>query len=111
MAGSRLTLSMRTFSAKRTLIVVLSLNPGFALGSQTPLQLSPNPSRAIIDNCFSDFVNEDILTKRGVKGVALAIVKPDDEVEYGMWGVRNEDNEEMTPDVRIYYSTMFDLLK
>jgi hypothetical protein len=55
----------------------------------------------LIDSKISDFVRDDILAKRGVKGMAMTVVRPDGEVEFGTWGVWNERNDEVGPNVRL----------
>jgi hypothetical protein len=88
-------------------LIVLNSHPTFAQVQQHPLLNKPPydvksfGNDHIIDSNLSDFVRDDILTKRGVKGMALTIVKPNNEVEYGTWGVRNEKNDVVSPDVRL----------
>jgi hypothetical protein len=88
-------------------LIVLNFHPSLAQVQQQPLLNRPSHEAKafenghIIDSKLSDFVQDDILTKRGVKGMALTIVKPNNEVEYGTWGVRSEKDDEVTPDVRL----------
>ena len=75
---------------------------------QTPFQdgfhrISGASQTRIIDAEFSKFVENEVLARRGVKGMALAIVKPDEDVEFGTWGVRNENDDDVTPDVCISF--------
>lgn len=56
-------------------------------------------TRQVLDTEFSNYV-ERLRDVWGVKGVAMGVVKPGGDVEFGAWGVRSEDGEPMTPDVR-----------
>lgn len=42
---------------------------------------------------------EHLMDLWGIKGIALGVVRPDGEVEFGAWGNRTEDGEGTTPDV------------
>ena len=57
--------------------------------------------KQVIDVEFSAFVKETI-NKWGVKGLSLVVVRPDAEVEYGSWGVKSEEGDEVTPEVSKY---------
>lgn len=53
----------------------------------------------VIDKKFSAFV-DDVLSNWGVKGLSLAIVHSDVEVEYGTWGIQNEEGDKVASKVR-----------
>jgi hypothetical protein len=89
-----------------TSLIVLNSHPSLAQVRQHSLLNKPSHdvisfgNDQIIDAKLSYFVRDDILARRGVKGMALTIIKPNNEVEYGTWGVRSEKNDEVIPDVR-----------
>src|ERR1700722_11706661 len=43
-----------------------------------------------------------ILKKYNVPGMSLAFLRKDGAPEVGAWGVRTEDGDKMTPDVRLF---------
>lgn len=84
----------------------------YELHVQVPLSSSPNDGEVrnipkAITPEFSKFV-EHLLKEGGVPGLALGVVHATGETEYGAWGVRSEEGEMMSTDVR-YLKTSFDL--
>lgn len=67
---------------------------------------SNTPLRGIIDEELSSYMMRVIDDWR-VKGLSLAIVRSDREVEYGSWGISSEDEKKVTPAVRSLVSLMF----
>ena len=49
---------------------------------------------------FSEYLTK-VIEENNIPGLTLGIVRPDEEVEQGAWGIRSEDEEggEMTVDV------------
>ena len=61
-------------------------------------QVHFSESHNVLDSKFSGYVHH-LMDIWGVKGISMAVVKPDHEVEFGAWGIRTEDGEPMTPEV------------
>lgn len=58
----------------------------------------PRAQKAITPE-FSKYV-ENLMKEGGVPGLALGVVHANGESEYGAWGIRSEEGEGMTTDVR-----------
>jgi hypothetical protein len=76
-----------------------------AIATQVPLTITepahdfePSP---ILDKNLNDTIAQ-ILKEHSVPGYSLVLVRPrvQARVEYGAWGIRNEDGDPMTPQVR-----------
>ena len=64
---------------------------------------SASASRRVLTPEFKQFVQE-IIDKYDVPGLTLGVLH-EGEVELGAWGRRTEDNDPMTEDVSVRYST------
>jgi hypothetical protein len=64
--------------------------------------LSTSRRSPILDKSFNETI-AGILAEHNVPGYSLVMVRPDAdvEVEYGAWGIRNEEGDPMTPEVRL----------
>lgn len=71
--------------------------------AQTPLGLFSSDGKVISPELYDTI--STILINNTVPGYSLAIVRPgaDTKVEYGTWGNRTEDGDEVTPNVRAPY--------
>jgi CubicO group peptidase (beta-lactamase class C family) len=69
-----------------------------ALATTKPPSASGSPT--ILDKHVNDTVAQ-ILKEHNVLGYSLVLVRPraQTKVEYGVWGIRNEDGDPMTPQV------------
>lgn len=54
--------------------------------------------RGVIDEELSSYIMR-VVDDWGVKGLSLAIVRSDRQVEYGSWGISSEDGKKVTPAV------------
>lgn len=70
--------------------VPLSSLPNDGVIQDTPKAITPE---------FSKYV-ENLMKEGGVPGLALGVVHATGETEYGAWGVRSEEGEMMSTDVR-----------
>jgi hypothetical protein len=63
---------------------------------------SASSKSAILDKSLNETIAR-ILVEHNVPGYSLVMVRPgaDVKVEYGAWGIRNEDGDPMTPEVRL----------
>ncbi len=52
----------------------------------------------VIDHELSSYVKR-MTEKWEVQGATIAVVRPDGEVEFGAWGIKTEDGDQMTPEV------------
>jgi hypothetical protein len=62
-----------------------------------PFSLSGN-HQEIITPKLSDFI-QDVLTAANVPGISIGIVGPDGHTEFGAWGIKTDEGENLTPDV------------
>jgi hypothetical protein len=71
--------------------------------TQAPLQHEMSSTGIRILPALNDAI-ASILKDNTIPGYSLAIVRPraEVEVEYGAWGIRTEDGDEMTPEVYLY---------
>lgn len=60
--------------------------------------VASNDFKRAITPELSEYV-EGLLKDAGVPGLALGVVHANGESEYGAWGIRSEEGEEMTTDV------------
>lgn len=75
----------------------------FSLPYSQPLEDLPfheKQDEKIITETFSHYV-EHLMDIWHAKGVAVSVVRPDGDVEFGSWGLRTEDGDRITPDVSI----------
>jgi hypothetical protein len=70
-----------------------------ALATTKPPSGSESPT--ILDKHLNDTIAR-ILKENNIPGYSLVLVRPQAQtkVEYGAWGIRNEDGDPMTPQVR-----------
>ena len=83
------------------MIPLLGYFSGLAYSQQVPLTESipvPVTNRVIDDDLYS-FVNQ-FMSNKSIKGLSMAVVRPDGEVEYGSWGIRTEEGDKVIPEVR-----------
>ncbi len=64
-----------------------------------PSLMTVQTKMPIIDDRFSNYVR-DLAQAWNIKGLSLAVVRPDGELEFGAWGDRTEGEEKVTPEVR-----------
>jgi hypothetical protein len=73
--------------------------------AQVPLATTKPPSGSesptILDQLLNDTIAQ-ILKEHNVPGYSLVLVRPQAQTkaEYGAWGIRNENGDPMTPQVR-----------
>lgn len=77
--------------------MVILLCPIVVAQSQIPL-VNANSRKAITPE-LSNFI-EGLVKDATVPGLALGVVHADGESEYGAWGIRTEEGDDMTTDVR-----------
>lgn len=86
-------------------LTIWSLASASNVDGQVRLGLnSAYQSEEVLDQKFSDHVLK-LMNLWSIKGIAMTVVKPDGNVEYGTWGNRTEDGEAMTSNVLYLKST------
>ena len=74
---------------------------GLVYSQQVPLteSISVLVTNRVIDEDLYSCVNQ-FMSNKSIKGLSMAVVRPDGEVEYGSWGIRTEEGDKVTPEVR-----------
>jgi hypothetical protein len=85
------------------LSVVLSLSSLFLavdgpLSSQDVFSSRWDGEERVITPKFSEFV-EGLINTSNIPGLSLAIIRKDDDPEFGAWGSRTEEGDPTTPNV------------
>ena len=95
-----MTLWLNSLGKAYALLAVTSsyFEPWF--GNILAPNLSSPQASPIISNGVQEYIG-DLVGKFNVSGLALTVVRPDGEVEYGSWGNRTEDGDKVTPEVSL----------
>ncbi|TDL17828.1 beta-lactamase/transpeptidase-like protein [Rickenella mellea] len=88
-------------SAKFLIALIVGLIPGHRLGTNDLHESIGTKifeqKDAVVNGDLSTYV-QLLMGYYNVKGLALAVVRPDGEVEFGSWGNRTETGDKVTPD-------------
>lgn len=71
----------------------------FVLASVQQVLTSGDAGKALPTDIIETI--QSIVDAHDVPGLSIAFVRPGGSVEYGNWGVRSEDGDAMTSDVRL----------
>lgn len=92
---------MRTFYHPTALVLATLYTvvaPNVSLVLSSGLTSTGNIIVKTLTPSLVEYIENQVDTKQ-LQGVAVAVVHSNDSIEYGAWGLRTEDGDEMTTDV------------
>lgn len=95
------------------LIKIKSILLALLTASQSPLRpwldkyfIASEPTHhPIINTEVTEYI-ENLIDLFNVTGLALTVVRPDGDVEFGSWGNQTEDGDKVTPEVSYIWSIL-----